>query len=213
MREILAAAGLVATLLAPQATATASAGDTPPDKGVGIEVLNVNGSGCKQGSTATALSADNAAFTVTYSSYAAQAGRGAAKNDASRDCRLNLKVTPPSGFTYAVDNADYRGFAQLASGATATQYAVYYFNGTTKPPYRSHTMVGPFSDNWQVTDGGDGSALLYGPCGGSRVLSIDTRIDVDPGTSDPSALNMIAMDSADGSVRTTYRFAWKRCAS
>jgi len=49
--------------------------------------------------TAVAISPDNQAFTVTYSDFAVQ-GHGQA---AHKDCTLTVRVNPPAGYTYGID--------------------------------------------------------------------------------------------------------------
>jgi hypothetical protein len=209
MRRASIVVGLVVVLLGSPLNAAGRAYAAPAN-GVGLDVLNVNGSGCRQGTTAVALSPDNAAFTVTYSGYLAQAGIGAGRNDGLKDCRINVRVTPPAGYAYTVDTVDYRGFASLAAGATAVEYATYYFNGSTRPPYRTYSFAGQFDDYWQTTD--VASSPAYGACGATRVLSIDTQLQVQVGSSDPAATtSFITMDSTDGTVRTTYHLAWRQC--
>lgn len=209
MRRTLIVSGLAVVLLGSPLTVAAPAYAAPPG-GVGIDVLNVNGSGCRQGTVAVALSPDNTAFTVTYSGYLAQVGVGAGRNDGLKDCRINVRVSPPAGHAYAVDTVDYRGFASLAAGADAVEYATYYVNGSARPAYRTYSFAGPFSDTWQTSD--VASSPVYGACGATRVLSIDTQLQVRVGSSDPATTtSFITMDSADGSVRTTYHLAWQRC--
>src|SRR6188474_114001 len=103
----------------------------PPLDRIVIDVVTVNGSGCPAGTAAVAVSPDNTAFTVTYSTYLAQVGVGATPIDMRKNCQLNIVVHVPQGFTYAIAQADYRGFAHLASGATAIERANYYFQGTS----------------------------------------------------------------------------------
>ncbi|WP_326752557.1 DUF4360 domain-containing protein [Streptomyces hirsutus] len=184
--------------------------DPPPDKIV-IKVATVNGSGCPQGTTAVAVSEDNTAFTVTYSDYLAQAG-GASDPTASRkNCQLSLIVHVPQGFTYAIASADYRGFAALQPGATGTQRASYYFQGSPNTEYRTHPFAGPYDDNWQATDTTDWAQLVYAPCGVQRNFNINTELRVGVGTSSPGKVSFMTMDSTDGDISTTYHMAWKEC--
>ncbi|MFC5957465.1 DUF4360 domain-containing protein [Streptomyces sp. NPDC005774] len=184
--------------------------DPPPDKIV-IKVATVNGSGCPQGTTAVAVSEDNTAFTVTYSDYLARAG-GASDPTASRkNCQLSLIVHVPQGFTYAIASADYRGFAALQPGATGTQRASYYFQGSPNTEYRSHPFAGPYDDNWQATDTTDWAQLVYAPCGVQRNFNINTELRVGAGTSSPDKVSFMTMDSTDGDISTTYHMAWKEC--
>lgn len=184
--------------------------DPPPDRIV-IKVATVNGSGCPQGTTAVAVSEDNTAFTVTYSDYLAQAGGTSDPTASRKNCQLSLIVHVPQGFTYAIASADYRGFAALQPGATGTQRASYYFQGSPNTEYRSHPFAGPYDDNWQATDTTDWAQLVYAPCGVQRNFNINTELRVGVGTSSPGKVSFMTMDSTDGDISTTYHMAWKEC--
>ncbi|NNN34149.1 DUF4360 domain-containing protein [Streptomyces sp. S3(2020)] len=184
--------------------------DPPPDKIV-IKVATVNGSGCPAGTTAVAVSEDNTAFTVTYSDYLAQAGGNSDPTAFRKNCQLNLIVHVPQGFTYAIASADYRGFAALQSGATGTQRASYYFQGSPSTAFRTHPFNGPLNDNWQATDTTDWAQLVWAPCGVQRNFNINTELRVNAGTSSASKVSFMTMDSTDGDISTVYHMAWKEC--
>ena len=193
----------------------ASAGifDTPPPSDrIVIDVVTVNGSGCRPGTAAIAVSPDNEAFTVTYSEYLAQVGVGARPTDLRKNCQLSLVVHVPQGFTYAIAQADYRGYASLARGATAIQRANYYFQGQSATAFVNHNFSGAMEDSWQSTDTTDIAALVYHPCGALRNFNINTELRVNAGTSDPRrTTSFISMDSTDGSLKTLYHFHWATC--
>ena len=182
----------------------------PPDRIV-IDVVTVNGSGCPAGTAAVAVSPDNEAFTVTYSEYLAQVGVGSKPTDFRKNCQLNLRVHVPSGFTYAIAQADYRGFAHLERGASAQQRANYYFQGQSQTVFANHPYSGPRSDDWQSTDTVDVAALVYAPCGEERLFNINTELRVNKGTSAANTTSFMTMDSTDGAINTTYHFSWLRC--
>ncbi|WP_338672040.1 DUF4360 domain-containing protein [Streptomyces sp. SCSIO 30461] len=204
---------LASTLVAGNAGAASASSSSivaPPDKIV-IEIATVNGSGCKEGTAAVAVSPDNTAFTVTYSDYLAKVGGNADPTDFRKNCQLNLIVYVPSGFTYAVASADYRGYASLQPGASAIQKASYYFQGSPDTAARNHAFAGPYDDNWQATDTTEWGQLVWAPCGVKRNFNINTELRVSAGTSSPSAVSFMTMDSTDGEINTVYQLAWKEC--
>ncbi|MBT8225410.1 MAG: DUF4360 domain-containing protein [Dactylosporangium sp.] len=185
---------------------------TPPTEQIVIDVITVNGSGCPEGTAAIAVSEDNTAFTVTYSDYLAMVGVGASPIDFRKNCQLNLQVHVPAGFTYAIAQVDYRGYAYLEDGAIGIERANYYFQGMTPTVAASHMFTGPYDDNWQTTDTTDLLSLSYAPCGELRNLNINTELRVAAGTSDPTTTtSFMVMDSTDGSLSTVYHFTWKEC--
>ncbi|POX64154.1 DUF4360 domain-containing protein [Streptomyces sp. Ru62] len=184
--------------------------DPPPDKIV-IDVATVNGSGCPAGTAAVAVSPDNTAFTVTYSAYLAQAGGNSDPTAFRKNCQLNLVVHVPQGFTYAIASADYRGFASLQRGATGTQKASYYFQGSSNTVPRTHPFNGPYNDDWQATDSTDWAQLVWAPCGVLRNFNINTELRVNAGTTAADKVSFMTMDSTDGDISTVYHLAWKEC--
>jgi len=211
MLHMVAAVGVALSIVG-QPVSVASWPSTPPPDKIIIDVASVNGSGCRPGSAAVAVSEDNEAFTVTYSEFLAQVGVGALPTDFRKNCQISLKVHVPSGFTYAIAQADYRGFAHLVRGATGLERANYYFQGQSPTAFVNHPFNGPLEDNWQTTDTTDIAALVYHPCGELRNFNINTELRVGAGTSDPKkTTSFMAMDSTDGSIKTTYHFHWKTC--
>ncbi|MFS4096426.1 DUF4360 domain-containing protein [Streptomyces sp. AF1A] len=204
-----AVAALLTTAL-PVQTSSPVFDDPPPDKIV-INIATVNGSGCPQGTAAVAVSPDNTAFTVTYSSYLAQVGGNSDPTAFRKNCQLNLVVHVPQGFTYAVASADYRGFLSLQPGAAATQKASYYFQGSSNTVPRSHPFNGPYNDDWQATDSTDWGQLVWAPCGVLRNFNINTELRVSAGSSAPDKVSFMTMDSTDGDISTVYHLAWKEC--
>ncbi|WP_330457654.1 DUF4360 domain-containing protein [Streptomyces sp. NBC_00820] len=204
------AAALLATALPAPASSSPVFDDPPSDKIV-IDVATVNGSGCPQGTAAVAVSLDNTAFTVTYSDYLAQAGGGSDPTAFRKNCQLNLVVHVPQGFTYAIASADYRGFASLQPGASGTQKASYYFQGSPSTAAKTHPFAGPYNDDWQATDNTDWAQLVWAPCGVLRNFNINTEIRVNAGSTAPGKVSFMTMDSTDGDISTVYHLAWQEC--
>jgi hypothetical protein len=212
LNVVMALGSAVASLFTPAASpATFPAVPPPPDRIV-IDVVTVNGSGCPAGTAAIAVAQDNTAFTVTYSDYLAQVGVGAKPTDWRKNCQLSLRVHVPQGFTYAIAQADFRGFAHLERGASGLERANYYFQGQSPTAYVNHRFNGPYDDSWQATDWTDLPALVFAPCGVYRNFNINTELRVSAGTSNPNrTTSFMTMDSTDGSISTIYHFHWKRC--
>ena len=209
MLNLMAIGGVALSLLAPPVII----GQSPPSDAIVIDVVTVNGSGCPAGTAAIAVSPDNTAFTVTYSNYLAQVGVGAGATDFRKNCQLNVNVHAPSGFTYAIAQVDYRGYAFLQSGATAQERANYYFQGMSTTAYATHPFAGPMDDDWQATDHVDVASLVFAPCGEQRLLNINTELRAAAGTSDVTkTTSFITMDSTDTTISTTYHFAWRTCS-
>jgi uncharacterized protein DUF4360 len=213
-RGLLLSGGALAALLMatlPAHAAPTSSFDDPPTDKVVIKIATVNGSGCPLGTAAVAVSADNTAFTVTYSDYLAQVGANSDPTAFRKNCQLNLIVHVPGGFTYGIASADYRGFASLQRGATGVQKASYYFQGSSNTSSKTHTFSGLYNDNWQATDETEYAQIVWSPCGAERNFNINTELRVSAGTSTAGSTSFMTMDSIDGDISTTYHLAWQEC--
>jgi len=189
--------------------ANASVPDAPPADKIVIDVVSLNGTGCTATDDPPVVSPDNTAFTVVYSKFIAQVGPAAKPSDFRKMCQLMLWVHVPQGFTYAIAKADYRGYASLAKGASATQRSTYYFQGDSSTYKVTRPFSGPLDESFQTTDEVDIAAYVYAPCGATRYLAIKTELTVNKGTS--STDSMMFMDSTDGGIDTLYHFHWKKC--
>lgn len=213
MRKLLVRGGVVLALLASSliASSPASAGimDNPPDDEIVIDLVAMAGSGCRPGTADVAVSPDNTAFTAIYSDYLAQAGPGVPSTEGRKNCQLNVLVHVPQGFTFAIAKVDYRGYGLLKSGSTASQRANYYFQGMSQSTFTNHPIAAPLDDNWFVSDEVPVAALVWHPCGELRNLNINTELRVSRGSA--ADTSFLTMDSTDGSIKTTYHFAWREC--
>ncbi|MEU4625444.1 DUF4360 domain-containing protein [Actinoplanes sp. NPDC023801] len=208
---VLTATTLFASLGATVVPAAAAPAPLPVDKMV-IDVVAANGSGCPLGTADVTVSPDNKAFTVTYSEFTAQVGVGAKPLDFRKNCQLALNVDVPQGFTYAIARTDYRGFARLEKGASATQSSFYYFQGEGHTHRSRHNFTGPADGDWQRTDTIGITSVSFLPCGEQRYLNVNTELRVNAGWSDKKkTTSFLTMDSTDGNLDTVYHVAWKKC--
>jgi hypothetical protein len=211
-RSFMLGTPVVALVILPLLAAPADSSVNPaPGERITLDIKTINGSGCPAGTaTATAdVASDNTSFSVRYSNFTARAGAGAPALDARKNCQINVLVHVPQGFTYAIAQAEYRGFAHLEAGASALEQANYYFTGTSPTARVRHTFTGPFHGQWRTVDTTDVAALVFAPCGEERNLNINAELRADDGTS--TGASFIEMDSEHASVDTIYHFAWKNC--
>jgi uncharacterized protein DUF4360 len=211
LKALAIGATLAGALAGTGSPATAAVSATPNDEMV-IGVVAANGSGCPWGSAQVTPSPDNKAFTVTYSQFTAQVGVGALAADFRKNCQLALDVHVPQGYTYAISGTDYRGFAHLERGSSASETANYYFQGERQSTRIRHDFAGPYDGDWQRTDSVGISSLAFLPCGEQRYLNVNTELRVNAGTSNiRKTTSMLTMDSTDGRIDTVYHVSWKKC--
>ena len=205
---LLAIGGMVLSLLIP--TMSAQADEPPPSGAITLDLTAVN---C--GTAAVAVAPDHTAFAVTYSDFTAKVGPSVQPTDRRVNCHLVMLAHVPQGFTYAITEADYRGYAHLATGAWGIETASYYFQGSLGTIYRQHRIDGPRDDNFEFTDQTPIAALVWAPCGALRNFNVNTELRVNAGSSDPSRTpSYLTMDSTIYPLAwnsTIYHLAWKHC--
>ncbi|GAA1638803.1 DUF4360 domain-containing protein [Actinoplanes couchii] len=176
-----------------------------------IGVVSANGSGCPKGSAVVTVSPDLKAFTVAYSEFLAQVGPEAKPTDFRKQCQLSLDIKVPEGYTFAVASTDYRGYARLEKGASATETAFYYFQGESRTTQSRTQFDGFWDKDWQVTDKVPLESMSWSKCGEKRYLNINTELRVLAGKAPKGTTSFITMDSSDGNLETIYRVSWQKC--
>ncbi|WP_067461430.1 DUF4360 domain-containing protein [Actinomadura macra] len=210
-RTVLAALSATTLLTAFIPTPASADPHHPPPGSVRIEVATVNGAGCPMGTASVANNVDTLDnITVSYSAFTVETGGNSHPTAYRKNCEIQLKISTPPEFTYAILSADYRGFASLERGASGVLRSMYKYL-SEQPGQRAHEFSGPLVQDWEFTDGSDLPWIVYKPCGEYRAVTLGTELQVDVGTSDRSKVSFASMDSTDGSILSTYHFAWKRC--
>ena len=169
-----------------------------------------NGSGCPPGSTVVDLAPDGQAFTVIFSEFLAQIGRGIPLAESRKNCQLNLTVHVPQGGTYAIASVDYRGYMNLARGARGLQKATFYFQGQEPQASAWQMFEGERSADWHIHQEVEVAALVWAPCGVQRSVNINAQVRLEKGTSG-GAESIMTMDSEDGSIKQIYHLSWREC--
>lgn len=189
---------------------------------VTVRAVRSSGQGCPIGSARADISADAQTFSLLMDEYVAQADR--TKPTARRDCDIEVDLDIPSGWTYALISADYRGFVDVPNGATASQRVIYAFEQTRGMPgyrgdrgfaFKATEFRGPQSGDYTIHNEIEATTAPRSLCsrGGTQTLYMNTllmaRMMSARGANDTS---MIALDSLDGQVASqNYRFAWFQC--
>jgi hypothetical protein len=204
-----AAFAAIGTVLALSLSAPAHAAalDSVPSAKVTLAVAAAAGSGCAPGTAAVVANSDNTGFRVRYSDFVAQAGGSADPTDSRKNCQVAVLVTVPAGWTFGIAEANYRGRAKLRAGATGLQRTNYYWQGSSENNSIEQTFTGPLNTVWSTKD--VAPVLTYTPCGGSKILNINSELRVNEGTS--TGTSSLSMRTSDGDVDTLFNFSWAQC--
>ncbi len=200
-----------ATLLALSTVVTVDGthGLDVPEPQTRIDVVVANGSGCPAGTAEISTHGRN--FSISYHTFAAEAGSGVDPVDARKNCQLGIQVSLPPGYTYGLARSTYSGYIHLESGATALHRTGFYFQGSSDTTTLDFPFTGPITDQWRTTYRPAPHEIIYSPCGDRRNLNINSELRVDLGNSDRTKRNVIRADSSKGAVHAEYELTTKPC--
>ena len=177
-----------------------------PD-GVEFRSVSYNGRGCPRGTVIKSISPDSKAFTLAFSEYVAEVGRGIARSESYKNCVVTVDLDFPGGWQWAVTKFDYRGFAALDDDVKGTQKTRYWFQGYDHGSAQS-TLTGPYDDDYHFTD--YVSTITWSPCGATRALNINSDIRLN-NRDNRRGTGFMTLDSLDGSVAWEFGIQWRRC--
>ncbi|WP_373998015.1 DUF4360 domain-containing protein [Bdellovibrio bacteriovorus] len=195
---------------------------TPP--GVRIQSIQAVGSGCPVGSHSANISPDGQTFSLLLDNFVASSTM---KNPIARlMCELKVSFYVPTGWTFAVLSADYRGFAYAEAGTVTQHQALYSFDGSKpkneRPGYenggtynfRAQEFRGPYNDNYYIRHNIDPRVAPWAPCSSQSVQTLYVTTFLMARNLNLSSLveSTISLDSIDGQVQSQrYSLAWKQC--
>lgn len=166
------------------------------------------GTGCPGGSASVTLSPDQSALSILFDSYVAEAGGNTGKTIDRKSCNVSIPVAVPSGFSVAIFKIDYRGFTAIPQSAQARFDAEYFWAGSRGPKI-SRVLVGPYNDNYTLTDDLLATTTVWTPCGASINLRVNTSMMAQ--TNNRREQTLATVDSADISSGLVYHLQWRRC--
>ena len=166
------------------------------------------GSGCPAGSASAVVSPDQQSLSVLFDQYIVEAGGMTGKRLDRKSCNLAIPVHVPQGYSIALFQVDYRGFAAIPSGGRGQFNAEYFFAGS-QGPRQTKTFTGPTNRDYELTSRLAAGSLVWSPCGASTNLRINTGMMVQTNASYADALATV--DSADVTAGLIYHIQWRRC--
>ncbi|MGE0764315.1 MAG: DUF4360 domain-containing protein [Bdellovibrionales bacterium] len=191
-----------------------------PDQ-VRVRGIRSSGQGCPLGSAEAVISPDAQSFSLLLDNYMAQAQPGVPTS--RRDCDIEVDLDIPSGWSYALVGADYRGFVDVPAGAVAAQRVIYAFEQSRdrRPGYsdgkgfafNATEFRGPTTQDYTIQHTLNIVSAPRSGCssGGVQTLYMNTLLMARLMSARHST-STITLDSMDGSVQSqNYRLAWFRC--
>ncbi|KAK0734642.1 hypothetical protein B0T26DRAFT_632170 [Lasiosphaeria miniovina] len=213
-----------AALASPLRAALAKFADIVPfsQDEITINSVRTSGSGCPRRAVTIDISEDRTVVTLGFDEFQTFFGRRYGNSNTSRDknCDIRLNLHYPSGYTFAVLDATYHGFAQLDSGVVGSVSSSYSFpddrrTGRAGRSSATQTTIaggGAYADGAVYTkhDVVPVAARVVGPCDGKNTtLLIRTRINLN--SNNDSASGTLTGDDASIALTQQVHFGWAAC--
>ena len=177
-------------LLLAAGTRLASATTLPQPDNITIASINVEGTGCPQGTISTAFSADRTTITFGFDDFHPYIGPGISHADKTKTCNMTLTLSHPLGYNFGILDTVYHGFARLDANLTATLWSSYTIardgagNDTLQTKANiAGELVGVFTRTEAVTE----ESELASRCGRDKSqLQVTTRATLTSSSSSTS---------------------------
>ncbi|MDE1461975.1 DUF4360 domain-containing protein [Spartinivicinus poritis] len=187
---------------------------TPPEGQVKVKGIIYGGSGCPQNSIATSVAKSGLNFGISFDNYVAGIGDGFARHDKRKNCELRVELAVPSGYSYSIVDANYRGYADLDSGINGTFVSRYHFQGELSEATLNRSVRGPINRDFTVSDSLDVESFVWSDCGATAPVVLTTQLNLKKThTAGSNAEGVVGLDSVEGKLTHRYGLKWKRCNS
>lgn len=206
---------VIIALLVPAFTAAIplTTTDQPDPNEIQINSVSTSGSGCPRRAVSTTISEDRTVVTLGFDEFQTYIGKRFGSADRDKNCNIRLNLKYPGGYTYAVIDATYHGFAQLDSGVNGTLSSTYSFtdSATASTTQTSITGGGVWADGEVYTkhDVVPTEKVIRSPCGENVNLVIKTRINLT--SNDAAANGSMTDDDATIAFTQQVHIGWQSC--
>jgi len=183
----------------------------PSPQEIYVEQLSYNGTGCPNGSVAYDISPDRQALTLMFDDFVVETNRGPL---ALKHCHLNVDMHVPQGWSFAILDVGFRGFAMLDEGVRARHNTVYLFGSTRFRDSPDSDLVGPYFGDYEHFSEVPLSARNWSGCSdrdSTAPLRIRTRMSLVKSPRNRDAEGMVTVDTFDGAIVQQYNIQWRRC--
>ncbi len=183
-----------------------------PTDEITINRASTSGSGCPRREVSCDISSNRTVVTLGFDEFQTYIGRGRNATDRDKSCEIHLSLKYPGGYTFAVVDVTYHGFAQLDSSVTGTFSSTYEFQSGNRTTTRADITGGGEFESGQVYTKHDQiptSNFVWSPCGGNENMVIRTRINLS--SSKPSASGSTSDDDTTIAFTQLVHIGWQTC--
>ena len=199
-------------------------GDSPQRSA--IQQIYSAGTGCPNASVDADLSPNGKILTLRLDEWVIEFGPLVPMSSTRKYCRSSVMLDYPIGWSYAVADFEYSGYASLDAGVVGQFSLKTNFQGSanTAPNMKSFSgsSSGQFNDNFRLRSGMAlpsnsnpdlaTDSLSWSPCGVKRSLQLNNQAHLAAGSRLlRNARGILTVDSIDESPKIKYFLKWRRC--
>lgn len=188
---------LVSLVASPAQAAVKPAAPLLPPVPITVQVASAFGSGCPAGTTFASPTDDYQAFSLSFSAFRVYGGD-------YKNCKVNVKVSMPQGWTYAIYSIINRVSPNLAVGSSARLQMDAWFTGYSFNASADNSLAGPSTSLWTTTS--TPGSLMFMPCSTVADLNVNDRLSVSG-----AAKNSVELIDLDVRVSTIFNLRWRQC--
>ncbi len=147
-------------------------------KRLNIRSITASGTGCPTESFSTYVSEDAQAFTLSFDRYSVELASGLERS-ARKNCEILMEMNVAPGWTFALVQADARGYAGIDTGIAATM-RMYSRQGRKPYMHMSKTeLKGDYYGDYLSSGKVPVSAYQWSSCSsGSKLVNIFTDLNL-----------------------------------
>lgn len=202
-----------------------------------INTVSTSGSGCPRSAVSVSISPDRTVVTLGFDSFHVGIGQSFSISDREKECNIHLNLHYPAGYSYAVIETTYHGFAQMdegVEGAFETEYVFADEKGKGLVGGLLGGLIGGLlgavgdllgvvtrvvipggglfadGDSFSITEKVPANKKVLAPCDGKDVnLLIRTTISLSASKRD--AQGQLVDDDATIDLTQQVRLEWQKC--
>ncbi|KAF2401987.1 hypothetical protein EJ06DRAFT_370918 [Trichodelitschia bisporula] len=208
--------------------------------GLDDDDISLGGTGCRSDSVGTAFNSNRTLLTLIFDDFVAEIGPNIPVQKSRRFCTVSLKMAVPTGWTFQVEKADWRGHYDLDRGVRGALVASYYFTAQQQEKTKIRKRVqGPLNSDYLKHQEGERDRAVWMPCTTAKEsdLTIHTAVHLTvqgtgrggaggggngnakgapkgagaSTTAAKAAKGVITVDSLDAKFKQVLNLSWKQC--
>lgn len=183
---------------------------------VTIRGVRLAGTGCNTSTAWANTTSDGKTLSLLFDNYMVDIGNGSSNPQSTslkKNCRVLIDVNVPAGWSYGLEQTDYRGFAALPASAYGMHRFTQIVPGQPIVSAREAQLKGPIAQDYAVSVKQKPGRVVYSQCNQAvQTIELLSELQVAylPNTKDRS-IAQINLDSVDTGVNSTFTMSWRRC--